>query len=339
MDVISPSQGNASMSDRNLSEYVSIARVAVCLAVLVVMLIRRLTSAFPALIGYLAVTSLGGTVTIALVYFRDQLNIPERIAYFAFFCSFWVVQVVGLFLIVLLIKGIFSEAMRPFSGLQRIGKLVFRWVGVVSFVVAVALAAGPNLFTKSLTTLAVLQQLIAQLQQGINVLILCLLIFVCFAIRPLGLTFRSHVFGVALGLGIASCIQLVQAAWLATVGASSMYSPVYAFGTLGMCAAVLVWGIYFALPEPERRMILLPTTSPFFLWNRISEILGDDPGNVAVAGFTPNMLAAGEIEMLTAITSQEAAAARDREAMETSESDSAFPELPAPRKASLALSI
>jgi hypothetical protein len=47
-------------------------------------------------------------------------------------------------------------------------------------------------------------------------------------------------------------------------------------------------------------MILLPTTSPFFLWNRISEALGDEPGFVAVAGFKPDMLAPAELVAFTA---------------------------------------
>jgi hypothetical protein len=46
-------------------------------------------------------------------------------------------------------------------------------------------------------------------------------------------------------------------------------------------------------------MILLPTTSPFFTWNRISEALGDEPGYVAIAGFKPQMLAAAELKVLS----------------------------------------
>ena len=328
------------MTDRILLESANVCKACVCLAVLVVMLYRRAATIYPAVLGVVAITALGAMLTVPLVFFRVQLHIPVGPAYHIYFLTFWTIQVVGLGLIVFTLRGVFSEAMRPFPGLQRIGNIVFRWVGVVSFLVAIALATGPQAFARSTSTIAVLQELIARLQQGINVLILCLLIFVCFAIRPLGLTFRSRVFGVVLGLGTASCVQLVQAAWIATVGAHSMFSPVYAFGTFGTCVSTAIWGVYFALPEPERRMILLPTTSPFFLWNRISEILGDAPGNVAVAGFTPNMLAPGEIAMLTAATSQEAAAARDREAMETEHFDtlSAFPELPAPGRATLALS-
>jgi hypothetical protein len=47
-------------------------------------------------------------------------------------------------------------------------------------------------------------------------------------------------------------------------------------------------------------MVLLPTTSPYFLWNRISEALGDQPGHVAVSGFKPEMLHPTELMVLTA---------------------------------------
>ena len=309
------------MTDRLLLEYISILQVLVSLLVLGVMFYRRVAVVFPALVGYLATSALCGIITLPLFLFHSQLHIPGPLAYKLYFFSYYVSQVVGLCLVVMVIYGVFSEAMRPFPGLQRIGRIVFRWVGVVSFVVAIALAIGPQTFAKDASAVAVLQNVTSQLEQGINVLILCLLIFVSFSIRPLGLTFRSHLFGVVLGLALTSTVQLVQAAWVATAGAHSMYSPVYIFGMVGTAVSTAVWGVYFALPQPERRMILLPTTSPFFLWNRISEVLGDAPGHVAVAGFTPDMLAPGEIQMLTAATSQEAAAARDREALEVQEAD------------------
>ena len=62
----------------------------------------------------------------------------------------------------------------------------------------------------------------------------------------------------------------------------------------------MVWTVYFYLPEPKRRMVLLPTTSPYFFWNRISEALGDAPGFVAVNGVTPDIFAPGELEALEA---------------------------------------
>lgn len=293
-------------------ELLGLVQVVFCLGVLVIMSARRLCGYFSALVALIGVVAGAQGVRTAILYFRQSLHIPIHFAYQALFYSGWVSQLLELVLLVVIIYGLFSEAMRPFPGLQRIGKIVFRWVGSVSLLVAVALSAGPELFDRSTTLIVLYAQVAIRFQQGIHVLILCLLIFVCFAIRPLGLTFRSHIFGVVLGLGVFSVTELVQAAWLAT-GGKHLYSPAFAFEAAGCCVALTVWGIYFALPEPKRRMILLPTTSPFFLWNRISEILGDAPGSVAVAGFTPDMLAPAEVEMLTLAIAEEEASAQERE--------------------------
>ncbi len=68
-------------------------------------------------------------------------------------------------------------------------------------------------------------------------------------------------------------------------------------------------------------MVLLPTTSPYFLWNAISEALGDEPGFVAIAGFTPDMLAPAELTVLTAASkwAKERDDAREREVSEEAE--------------------
>ena len=278
------------MTNREVFEQISILQIAAVLTVIAVMLFRKAYEHFPALVLYLLNTAVGGAVTVWFFFLIKHNTSSTEIK--VYLLSFWAVQIVSLVLDVLIIYGIFNEAMRPFPGLQRLGQIVFRWIGVVSLLVAIALVTGPDLFAKKLSFASLVLDTYGRLEQGISVLILCLMIFVCFAIGALGLRFRSHIFGVVLGLGLLSMTQLVQAAWLATT-VDSLYSPVYTFGMIGTIVAVGIWGVYFALPDPKRRMILLPTTSPFFLWNRISEVLGDAPGNVAVAGFTPYMLAPG----------------------------------------------
>ncbi len=317
----------------------SICLVFLSILVLTTMAVRRVMGTFPFLAGFVFVLATGTGVRVSILFYRAALRIPKTVAYRALFYAEWTTQLLELSLLVLIIYGLFSEAMRPFPGLQRIGKIIFRWVGAVSLIVALALSAGPELFAKNVTLYGVYAEVAPRFQQGINVLILCLLIFICFSIRPLGLTFRSQMFGVALGLGLFSTVQLVQAAWLAVTGGINLYSPSYAFEAGGGCIVLLVWGMYFALPEPKRRMILLPTTSPFFLWNRISEILGDAPGNVAVAGFTPDMLAPAEVEMLTLAIAEEEASAQERElALIGGRSLSHPAGLPSPSESEFALS-
>jgi hypothetical protein len=249
--------------------------------------------------GLLGIRALYGSIVIPILFFRKATGLSIPTAYKIYFFTYWPSAIILGLLLVIVIYNIYNKAMRPLKGLQRIGKVIFRWVAVVSVAVSLAIAVGPHLSMGGSSSGMVWSMMVSQIQQGTSVLTLCLLLFVCFAIRPLGLTFRSRIFGVTLGLGITATTYLVQAAWLATVGAQSVYSPIYLVSTIGSLASVCIWGTYFALPEPERKMILLPTTSPFFTWNRISEALGDEPGFVAVAGFRPDMLAPAELKVLS----------------------------------------
>ena len=289
------------MSTRDLLRLSLFLQTGMTVWVLLTFVLRKAHRIYPHLGLLLGAEALAVSVTLALLFFRKALHLGLDFAYLAYFWTTWLSCGTFLVLRILIVYSVFTEAMRPMSGLHQAGKIVFRWVGVVSALVALALVAGPGVFSSVESWLSIL----SRLQQGVSVLTLCLLVFVCFAVRPLGLTFRSHLFGVSLGLGIAASVELLQAAWQVTRQATSVFSSVYIFSSIGFCVALAVWGVYFTLPEPERKMILLPTTSPFFFWNRISEILGDAPGHVAVAGFTPSMLAPAEIEMLTAATSTE----------------------------------
>lgn len=285
------------MSTALLLRDLSIAECAISLCVAVLFIYKRVCGKFSLLFALIVLRTISGSIFIPLLFYRKDLGLSLAFAYNVYFFTYWVSGVAQALLLIGIIYHVYREAMRPLQGLQRIGKVIFRWVAVVSIAVSLAFAAGPH---TTGTTLAGLAAAIApQVQQGVFVLTLCLLLFVCFAIRPLGLTFRSRIFGVALGLGVTATTFLAQAAWLATKGAGSLYSPIYLVGTIGTLLSVCIWGVYFLLPEPERKMILLPTTSPFFTWNRISEALGDEPGFVAVAGFKPSMLAAAELKVLS----------------------------------------
>lgn len=292
------------MGSETILKFALLLQIVLAIAGLLIVAYRRSIREFPTFYALLLLFATNSSTSLVALFYRSALHLPRLAAYRLYYWSSWAAELISFVLTLSIIYSIFAEAMRPFPGLQRVGSIIFRWVGVVSLAVSVALAAGPELFLKGNSPMAIVQDLLSRLSQGVNVLILCLLIFVCFAIRPLGLTFRSRVFGLTLGLGILATVQLTQVAWTALFGMRSLYSPVFAFGILGSCVALSVWFTYFAMPQPKRKMILLPTTSPFFFWNRISEILGDAPGNVAVAGFTPDMLAEGEIEMLTAATAE-----------------------------------
>jgi hypothetical protein len=305
------------MDTKLLLEYSIFADFFIGIGILALMLRKHLVRDFYFLAAFLAVNCLEDCISIPILFFRKDLGISKVLAYSIYFYSHWAMFFVEYALLLLVIYSVFRQAMKPLEGLHRAGKIVFRWVGGVALALSLAMAFGPH--SAGSVYMATVS---AQMQQGISVLILCLLLFVCFSTKYLGLTYRSHIFGVSLGLGIFATASLIESAWFANGVGQTVYSPVYVFSALGSCAAFLTWGTYFVMPAPERKMILLPTTSPFFLWNRISEALGDEPGFVAIAGFKPEMLAPAELTAFTAGSKrarareleQERAARSDREA-------------------------
>jgi hypothetical protein len=245
---------------------------------------------FRYLIALLGVRFACSAICLPLLYLCGR-NIEKHLAYQIYFYVYWASYALEAILSLLVIYSIFRLAMAPLKGLQTLGMLVFRWVAAISVAVAIGVAVTPHL-----TGIKFMVAMITQLQQTSSILTLCLLLFVCFAIRPMGLSFRSRIFGVSLGLGVLATISLVNSAWLARY--ANMYSLFSVVNGLAVGLTLLVWSAYFAFPEPKRRIIVLPTTSPFLRWNQISLALGDDPGYVAVGGIPPELFAPAELEVM-----------------------------------------
>jgi len=229
-------------------------------------------------------------ICLPLLYFCGR-GIEKHLAYQTYFYVYWTSYALEAILSLLVIYSIFRLAMAPLKGLQTLGMLVFRWVAAISVAVAIGVAVTPHL-----SGIKFMVAMVTQLQQTSSILTLCLLLFVCFAIRPMGLSYQSRIFGVSLGLGIMATVSLVNAAWL--THSPNMYSTISLINGLAVGLTLLMWSAYFAFPEPKRRIIVLPTTSPFLRWNQISMALGDDPGYVAVGGIPPELFAPAELEVM-----------------------------------------
>jgi hypothetical protein len=295
------------VTSKILLQYAEIAELVTCIVALALVWRKRIDLPSPLLLAFIATRAIAEAISIPMLFFHRALGIPVGVAWPVHLFTTWAAFIIQNALFVGVIFQLYRLAMKPFEGLQRMGLVVFRWVALVSVLISLSLAIGPH------SSLVGYMSIAAQrVQQGLGILTLCLLLFVCFAIRPLGLTFRSKIFGISLGLGVLSSTNFVEAAWFTASGATTVYSACYIVGALGWVLAGMVWGTYFVLPEPKQRMVLLPTTSPFFLWNRVSEALGDGPGYVAVSGFRPDMLEPAELTVLTAAS----VAARERRVRE-----------------------
>jgi hypothetical protein len=258
---------------------------------LILFLVRgKAVRQFSYLVALLCVRLGCSLICLPLLYFCAR-GIERHMAYQAYFYVYWTSYALEAILSLLVIYSIFKLAMAPLKGLQTLGMLIFRWVAAISAAVAIGVAVTPHL-----TGINFMIAMVTQLQQTSSILTLCLLLFVCFAIRPMGLSYNSRIFGVSLGLGVLATVSLVNAAWL--THSPNMFSTISLINGLAVVLTLLMWSAYFAFPEPKRRIIVLPTTSPFLRWNQISMALGDDPGFVAVGGIPPELFAPAELEVM-----------------------------------------
>jgi len=253
---------------------------------------RKQFAHYWALGTFLALRALSNVVLWVLNRLAAAHPAKATALYYPYFYVYWISFALESVLVLLIVYGLFKLAMAPLKGLQTLGMLVFKWAAGIS--VAVALG---NTFAPHMSGTDYLVAAILQLQRTQSILTLCLLLFVCFAIRPMGLNYGSRIFGVSLGLGIMSTNDLVQTAWMA-VHPNSMKGVFNLISGGVICVILVTWAAYFALPEPKRRIIVLPTTSPFLRWNQISQALGDNPGFVAVGGVPPELFAPAELEVM-----------------------------------------
>ena len=262
-----------------------------CVAALAVIYRRQQLRQYGFLSAYLLTRVLSEAIMLPVYNAAANKTMSPHTAYLIYFYVFWFSYAMEAVLGFGIIYSVYNLAMAPLKGLQRLGRLMFRWAGAIAIAISVTTALGPHM-----TGNKFIMRLVTQLQQTQSILTLCLLVFVCLAIRPMGLSHRSKIFGVSLGLGVLAATDLISAAWLPFF--KSMDSLNNVINGIAILSTLSIWIVYFALPEPKRRMIILPTTSPLLRWNQISMALGDEPGFTVVGDLTPDMFAPAEVEVM-----------------------------------------
>jgi hypothetical protein len=282
-------QGDLSVISMSFLTSLGGLEITFTIAALCVIVLKKQWKDYWSLGSWLAFRLISNSILAGIIHFAASIGAHP--AYKLYFYVYWISFAVESILALIVVYSVFRLAMAPLKGLQTLGMLVFRWAAGIS--VAVALGSA---FSPQMTGTKYLVAAVEQLQRTQSILTLCLLLFVCFAIRPMGLNYGSRIFGVSLGLGVMATNDLVQSAWLTFK--PDMHSTYNVVNGVVICSILATWTIYFALPEPKRRIIVLPTTSPFLRWNQISLALGDAPGFVAVGGVPPELFAPAELEVM-----------------------------------------
>ena len=127
--------------------------------------------------------------------------------YFPFyFYPYWAVYIASAITLFFVTLEIFRSVLSAFSGLMRLGTVVFRWVALVSAVASL----GSISYTHP--NISLIPDFALALMRSVSILELCLLAFLCLCINALQLSFKDLAVGFGLGFGFMSANDLIYAA-------------------------------------------------------------------------------------------------------------------------------
>jgi hypothetical protein len=233
----------------------------------------KLRTLFPAMMAYL------GFRVVSETFLISWLNIHNLFApivmYRIYFGVYWSSFLVCSLLLFYSVRQAFDHVMEPLQGLKKVGHIFFQWIAIASTIVVIATALHPYGFSMRAIPLAMIE-----LMRCTSLLELFLLAFLALSVHKLGLSMRSHVFGVGLGLGILATTNFVTAA-LIRFGVSMM-SSVNLFEEIGSLLAFALWAAFFFATEPARRGMMVAANSQLLRWNEIALALGHVGGQVVL---------------------------------------------------------
>jgi hypothetical protein len=178
-----------------------------------------------------------------------------------YFYLYWVLSFLYIALEFGIMYEIFVNALKPYSALIDLGKMLFRWAGVFLLFAAVltALATSGSSSGRCIAAIAVAERSMRLMECGF------LLLFF-FLERRLGLSWRNHNASIAIGMGTTAAVDLTVSylsahypAWL---------DPLNMVNSLFYIGVLVFWASALALPQPGQKSVLeSPSRLIFQRWN------------------------------------------------------------------------
>ncbi len=243
---------------------------------------KNLQQRFPAMGWYLALRAISTPLLLAVLAIQSQPS-SARLWFAAYFFGYWTVYLASTVLLFLITLEVFRSALAGFSGLMRFGTVIFRWAAVASVIISLSTIsiAHLDIFNRNPSAYFTLIPTLAyQLMRSMSIIELCLLAFLCLSMNALRLSARDLSFGIALGFGILSSGDFVIGAFESWRG--TLIDPAQFISEGILLFALCLWVTYAALPEPERRPVVVPASSTIYRWNEIASALGHKSPKVAV---------------------------------------------------------
>lgn len=222
-------------------------------AIVAVMLRRKLYREFPAFFAY-TIYHLLKTGVLFFLFHQSQ---------WAYFYAFWIGEVFSFLLGFAVIYEVVGHMLRPYEALSGLGRKLFLGAGALLVLAAVAAAANTS---TALDQNALIAWMVVA-ERGLRMVQCGLLAFLILFSTYFGITWRHHVFGVVLGLGVYASVELAATAVRSEVGwiGHETYNLVR---LMASACATLIWAAYLLRPEPERRAVNHVPRTQVEQWNQ-----------------------------------------------------------------------
>ena len=213
-----------------------IAHPLLQLSVAAVMFYRKLHKVFPVFFAYIV----SQILIFAVQFPMFQLGYAHY-----YVPTYWTCAAISLTVGFKVIHEIFLDIFRPYHTLKDLGSVLFKWAALVMLLVAgVVAAASPAAEQGSvILALVTVQRCLRVIQCG---LILFLLVFSNY----LGVTWRQHSFGIALGFGSFAGVELALLALYSSNHVSE--TTISLVNMLAYNAAIVIWLVYAWIKSPAR---------------------------------------------------------------------------------------
>jgi len=246
------------------------ATALVQVAIFAVLGKRKQRSDFPIFCSYVVFSALANLLLIAVVLRSG----PRSNQYFY---AYWVLNVVVMVLEFGVMSEILTNALKPYTGLIDLGKMLFHWAALFLLLVAIltAFATSGSTITKCIAAGTIIGRSLRLMQCGL------LLLFFLFE-RRLALSLRSAPVSLALGLGVTATAGIS----LSFLGAHfTSWIQVFDLTETALSFAIAIfWVACFARPELARKNVMdSPSKVIFQRWNEALLATASQEKNPALA--------------------------------------------------------
>jgi hypothetical protein len=224
----------------------------VCQAALaVVLLLRKSWKAFPVFTLY----SIFNLFAALFVYMAQH---DPRL----YFYSYWLAEAVGILLGFGVLYEVFRHLFLGHAALRKVASFAFNCGLIIVIAIAVIV-----LLKHSAAGFSAISSAVLILEESARIIEVGALVSLFVLSSAFGLHWRQQVFGIALGLGMFTAVELITVT-MRTQSGQATYYLLGAVRILAFNASLLVWLGYFMAREKTTIVVDLPQRSQLEQWNQ-----------------------------------------------------------------------